>query len=154
MREPLSYLELHMHDDTCQVRAYMLGEGDEPLRFHAGFSQRDIDAGWKQVMATDARGLTAADIEQEKAKVIESHRRYWKELAERNEGRVVCNGIHYTMHELGKGIGFGGQAFLVRWLDADKSPTRCNLSYQGRVPAWMRGVLPDNAASIQDKGRH
>ena len=43
---------------------------------------------------------------------------------------------------------------LVRWLDADKSPTRCNLSYQGRVPAWMRGVLPDNAASIQDKGRH
>lgn len=37
MREPLSYLELHMHDDTCQVRAYMLGEGDEPLRY-AGFS--------------------------------------------------------------------------------------------------------------------
>lgn len=148
------YLELHLHEDTCQARAYILTKDDEPLRFHAGFSREDVDAGWTQVEALPAEGFTEADIEQEKAEVIEFHRRYWQMLAERDEGRVVYNGFHYTMHKLGEGIGFDGQAFLVTWLEAGRPATRCNLSYQGRVPAWMRSLLPDNAASIGDEGRH
>lgn len=41
------------YDDTPPGARYMLGEvRDEPLRY----AQRDIDAGWKQVMATDDHG--------------------------------------------------------------------------------------------------
>lgn len=69
------------------------------------------------------------DIEQEKVKVIEFYCCYWKEFVVWNEGWVICNGIYYMMYELGKGIGFGGQVFLVCWFDVDKFLMCCNLFY-------------------------
>lgn len=53
MCELLSYLELYMYDDICQVCVYMLGEDDQLLCFYVGFLQQDIDVGWKQVMVMD-----------------------------------------------------------------------------------------------------
>ncbi|MDF6406813.1 hypothetical protein NMT76_25070, partial [Escherichia coli] len=78
---------------------------------------------------------------------------YWAELAEATDiQRVICQGVHYNWDALGQGIGFGGQAFRVEWLDADREPTECNLFAQGRIPVWMREKLPDNARSIEDLG--
>lgn len=157
MREKGRYLELHYHADTRKVRTYLLSlEGnEEPLRFHAGFCQADMDAGWRQVKAIDASRLTAGDIDFAMAEVAAFQDRYWLDLAKAHKhDRVVCNGLHYTMHELGKGCGFGGKGFRVIWLDASKPPAHCNLSAQGRVPLWIRDRIPDNAASITEDNNY
>jgi hypothetical protein len=97
--------------------------------------------------------LTDGDIDFAMAEVAAFQERYWLNLAKNHkQDRVVCNGNHYVMHELGKGCGFGGAGFRVIWLDVSKPAAHCNLSAQGRVPMWMREHIPDNAARIiQDK---
>jgi hypothetical protein len=143
-------VEIHYHSDTEQVRSYALAVDEMPLRFHAGFSQADSDAGWKQVVAFDAG--TDEEISNRKAESVAFHRRYWLDLAEKSLGtRVVVKGTHYTMHAISEGIGFGGRAYIVTWLDPNKPPTLCNLSAQGAVPAWMREGIPDNASSVQEQ---
>lgn len=147
-----TYFEIHLHADTQQVRVYQLQKDERPLRFHAGFSQADIDAGWTQTRAFGAEGLTDSAIEREKAEVLDGHKAYWLDLAQLDDSRrVVEQGHHYFMHELGEGIGFGGRAFRVVWLDQSRSVALCNLSSQGPVPAWMRDRLPDNAASVSEE---
>lgn len=144
-------VEIHINDDTRETRHCYT---EQPLRFHAGFSREDAAAGWRQVLAfgLGASPDATARIERAKAEALERLDSYWSELADAPVRRVILKGEHYVTHELGVGIGFGGQAFRVEWLAPDQEPTVCNLSAQGRIPVWMRDKLPDNVRAIEDLG--
>lgn len=133
----------HIHDDTLRTR-HCLVNGSAALRFHAQFTRADHEAGWRQVKAESAEGQSPESIAAAEAEVAAFARAYWVDLdAECVGSRVISEGEHYVMHELGTGAGFGGAAFEVTWLDG-RAPTVCNLSGQGRVPAWMRERMPDS----------
>jgi len=146
-------VEIHINDDTREVRHCFT---EQPLRIHAGFTHADAGAGWRQVLAFTASPIpdaeTLARIEQAKSDALAQLTTYWNDLAGADVLRVIRGGEHYVAHELGLGIGFGGGAFRVEWLAPDREPTVCNLSAQGRIPAWMRAKLPDNAHAIVDLG--
>lgn len=147
---PLALVEIHLHDDTLQARTCRVTYGQN-FRFHNGFTEEDAAAGWRQCKALSADGLSDADIAREEAEIVEFQKAYWRDLAARRSAdAVIVRGEHYVAHELGTGIGFGGRAFRVTWLSAERPPLLCNLSAQGRVPARMRDQLPDNASSIAE----
>lgn len=147
---PLALVEIHLHDDTLQTRSCRVTYAQN-FRFHNGFTQDDAATGWRQCKAVSAAGLNEADIAREEAEIVEFQKAYWRDLAARHAAdAVIVRGEHYVAHELGIGIGFGGRAFRVIWLSAERPGLLCNLSAQGRVPAWMRDQLPDNAASIAE----
>ena len=141
---PNPYVEYHLHRDTLAVR-HCVVEG-RCLVFHECLTRADSEAGWEQVSAHPARGLTAPDIAAAEQAHVRSRRDYWLELLERHtERRVVSNGYHRVWHDLGTSHGYDGQVFRVRWLDTNRAPVLCNMSGQGPVPAWIRDRLPDNA---------
>ncbi len=146
-------VEIHVNDDTREVRHCFT---EQPLRIHAGFTHADAAAGWRQVLAFAASpspdAETRARIERAKSDAVAQLTAYWNELASADVLRVIHEGQHYVAHELGVGIGFGGGAFRVEWLAPDREPTVCNLSAQGRIPAWMRAKLADNARAVVDLG--
>lgn len=144
-------IEFQLHEDTLQVRTH-LHDSFPGFRFHDGFSRQDSESGWTQEKACDA-DMTPAEVEAQKSEIIAGHKQYWNNLATTcKDSRVVIGGSHYVWHTLGTGSGFGGASFKVCWLDADKEPLICNLSAQGRVPAYMRSEIPDNAASVAEVG--
>lgn len=151
--KPKRSVEIHIHDDRGEARHCFT---DQPLRFHAGFTAEDAAAGWRQAVAFYAFAGSAEDLDKQidraKADALDQLTSYWRDLAAAPVRRVIYQGQHYTRHELGEGIGFGGEAFRVVWLDAEQEPTVCNLFVQGRIPVWMRDKLPDNARSIEDLG--
>lgn len=149
---PDRYVEIHIHADTQQVRHCLTDF--PPFRIHSGFTVEDAGAGWRQVKAFFADKCFDLDVKIELAKEesLAHLRSYWQELAEAPVRRVIRDGEHYVMHELGEGIGFGGRAFRIGWLTPGQEPTICNLSGQGRIPVWMRTRLPDNARVIEDLG--
>ncbi len=154
LRAKRQSVEIHINNDTRETRHCFT---EQPLRIHAGFTHQDAAAGWRQVLAFSSSPTPDADtlarIERAKSDAVSQLESYWAELAEATDiQRVICQGVHYTWDSLGQGIGFGGQAFRVEWLDADREPTECNLFAQGRIPVWMREKLPDNARSIEDLG--
>lgn len=144
----MRYAEIHIHDDSLQTRHCFTDY--EPFRIHPGFTFADMDAGWRQTKAffADRHPDLHNAIELAKVESLEHLRSYWESLAKQPVERVIHKGQHFVIHELGLGIGFGGRAFTIEWLDADRPPTTCNLSSQGRVPSWMRDKLPDNARVI------
>ncbi len=137
-------IEIHLHIDTLQTRHHVLREGECPLRFHSGFSQADVDNGWKQVREIGAD--SDEEIERKKAEVVASAKQYWEALLrEYAEVRVVQDGVHHVSHPIETGIGYNGRTFRIHWLDSSLAPSVCTLSTQGRIPAWMRDQMPDNA---------
>lgn len=139
----LDYVEIQLNRDTLEVRHVVT---TSPLRKHAGFTSTDLEAGWEQISACPADGLTESDIDLLKSKAVARSREFWLDLASSNpKERVVVDGEHYTLHEAGVGIGFDGDVFTVVWLDQTRPQVRANLSYQGKVPGWLRENLPDNA---------
>lgn len=76
----------------------------------------------------------------------ERTRDFWTDLIENVDDalRVVVDGRHFVVHLFGS-PGFGGEAYRVKWLDAERSQVVCNLSFQGVIPAAFRERLPDNA---------
>lgn len=142
--EKLRRVEIHLHIDSLTARHHVMREGESPLRFHSGFNQADADNGWKQVREVGVE--TEQDIEREKAEVIGSARQYWEDLLrECAEVRVVQGGVHHVAHPVETGIGYNGRTFRIHWLDSRLAPSICTLSTQGRIPAWMRDKMPDNA---------
>lgn len=74
---------------------------------------------------------------------------YWLELAnDQMVDRVIFEGVHYTIDELGTGPGFGGQAFRIDWMDEQRAAVTCNLFLQGEIPDWIRNRLADNARAV------
>lgn len=139
-----THVDILINEDTLQTR-YCYSEV-EPPRFHEGFSNADHDAGWRRALTLCAAEVTGAQLQLELVNARARLQGYWQELAERApEARVVANGRHYTIHPLGEGVGFGGRAFEVRRRGESQAPFVCNLSAQGKVPAWIRAQLPDSA---------
>lgn len=144
----MSHVEFHLHQDSLQVRACPLAAGVSALRFHAGFSQADVDAGWKQVCAGE---FSESEIDTKKIEIVASSKEYWEDLADKHqERRVVVDGRHLVSHDLGTGAGFGGRSFQVDWIDPGRKSLICNLSAQGSVPAWIRDRIPDNALRVTE----
>lgn len=137
-------VEIHLNDNTLEARHCLTDVSG--FGFHDGFTEADCDAGWRQVVAFSAQGVSEDEIEARKADVIRSSRTFWLDLMEQQKGiSIVANGWHYAAHELGIGMGFYGEAFRVDWLDASRPPLVCNLSTQGEIPGWLRPQCPDNA---------
>lgn len=86
-------IEYHLHDDTLQVR-HCFPPTKSLLRYHAEFGPDDTAAGWRQVEAGSAAGLSPQDIEQKKAAIAAGSRDYWASLLGRVpvEQRVVAKG--------------------------------------------------------------
>lgn len=138
------FVEIHRNDNTLEARHCLTDASG--FCFHDGFTEDDWEAGWRQVVAFSADGVTEAEIEAEKAAAIQRNRTFWLDLMERQKGlSIVANGWHYAAHELGVGMGFYGEAFRVDWIDTSRPPLVCNLSTQGEVPGWLRPQCPDNA---------
>lgn len=138
-----THIEIHLNLNTLEARHCLT---TDPLRYHDGFSEADSDAGWKQVSAVSAEGVTEAQIESMKAQAIANHRAFWIDLTTTHKDTsIIANGNHFVAHELGTG-GFSGSRFNVAWLDPARSPLICNMSTQGRIPGWLRPHLPDNAS--------
>lgn len=143
-QQPRFFVEIHRNDNTLEARHCLTDASG--FGFHDGFTEADSEAGWRQVVAFAADGISEAEIEAEKAAAIQRNRTFWLDLMERQKGHsIVANGWHYASHELGVGMGFYGEAFRVDWLDASRPPLVCNLSTQGEVPGWLRPQCPDNA---------
>jgi hypothetical protein len=144
----VSDIEIQFRADTMEVRHYALREGELPLGWHRGFTQDDFDDGWRAVQAIPASSEAA--VEQAKAEHVEFVKNYWHKLnQECTHSRVISEGEHYVMHPAGKGTGFGGRLFLVKWHDQGRAPVVCNLSAQGTVPAWMKMAMPNSASIIR-----
>lgn len=139
------YLEIHLNRDTLETRHCYVRQ-DMCLRFHDGFTEADMEAGWTHTLACYAEDFSEVQIEAIKARAAAFHQTYWRELmSTHSTTRVVRNGEHFVVHEVGTSPGFGGRIFKVDWFDKGRVPTVCNLSGQGTVPAWLRDELPDNA---------
>ena len=148
-------VEFHINADAQDVRHCFTSS--EPFRRHEGFTDKDSAAGWRQARSFDvaAEPDLGAAIARTEKEMLQQLRAFWEELASAGDlvlERVIYDGVHYTLDALGSGPGFGGQAFWVEWLAADREPVECNLYAQGRIPTWMRASLPDNARAIVDLG--
>lgn len=138
-------IEFHLNRDTLATR-HCLVSAESSFRFHAGFTRGDAEAGWNQVKAVSAHEVSAADIAAELSQMVDFAKAYWTDLLNRcADRRVIQDGEHFVLHALGAGCGFSGRSFRVQWLDRQRASLVCNLSGQGRVPAWIRDRLPDNA---------
>ena len=73
-------------------------------------------------------------------------RDFWTDLiaSVRDEHRVIAGGCHFVVHLFGS-PGFGGEAYRVTWLDAQRPPIVCSLSCQGVIPEAFWEQLPNNA---------
>lgn len=137
-------VEIHLNENTLEARHCLTAV--QSFCFHDGFTEADCDAGWKQVVAFNAEGVSEAEIATAKADAISRHRNFWLDLFDRRKGlSIIANGFHYASHELGVGMGFYGEAFRVEWLDKRRPHLVCNLSTQGEIPGWLRPQFPDNA---------
>ncbi|WP_201492443.1 hypothetical protein [Rubrivivax sp. A210] len=120
--------------------------------YHDAYTRADDEAGWVQVEAFRAEGVSEAEIEEHKAAALSSHRTYWLNLLACQDGHsVISKGKHFVRHDLGVDWGFGGTVFRVDWIDPRRPPLTCNLTGQGRIPGWLRPQYPDNA-TITDLG--
>ena len=139
----LQSVEIHLNLDTLEARHCLT---TAPMRYHDGFNQVDVDAGWQQILAVSAEGVTWSEIEAMKAEAIARNRAYWMDLRATNkDDGIIANGYHYVAHSVGLGRGFKGSPFRVDWLDASRRPLVCYLSAQGAIPGWLRPSQPDNA---------
>lgn len=148
---PKDYLDkeqivFYLNEDTLETKHIFLSRDKNPFEFNEFYTDEDKKLGWKPQSAANAFFYSASRIEEEHANNVAFSKRYWSEyLVEVASNRVVENGIHYVAHPVETGTGFGGERFLINWLNADLAPSICNLSYQGKVPAWIRAEIPDNA---------
>ena len=139
----LQSVEIHLNLDTLEARHCLT---TAPMRYHDGFNQADRDAGWQQILAVSAEGVTWADIEAMKAEAIARNRAYWLELRDtyKDDG-IIANGNHHVAHKLGVGGSLSGSPFRVDWFEAGRPSLICYLSTQGAIPGWLRPSQPDNA---------
>lgn len=139
-----------LHDDTLATRHVLLGPNDDIVHFHPGYTREDWEAGWRSVKGEWVDD--EATLPQMVAEVAASSRQYWEDLVQRDPlTRIVLDGCHHTLHELGTTAGYGGKVFEVRWLDPSRAPAIGHLWQQGRIPAWVRPQLPDNAAELVER---
>lgn len=134
-----------LHPDTLRTRHCRLTWSQASLGFGSFLSAEETAQGWEWAESETVVGATSEYLAARELQVASQSRDYWTNLHEETFAhRAVHDRKHYVMHELGHGRGFGGAAFEVAWLDG-RPPTVCNLSAQGRVPAWITHLIPDNA---------
>lgn len=136
----------YLNDDALETRHAFVPLEQDAFGFHEGYTPEDRSRGWRAVSSGGAFYYSPAQIEEAHKEHVANAKRYWLDLLQNHAAsRVVVDGIHYVAHPVETGHGFYGSRFLINWLDAGIAPTVCNLSEQGKVPAWLRQQLPDNA---------
>lgn len=74
---PADYVQIQLNSNTLGTR-HVFVTVHQTDRFHPGFTQADVDAGWKVIRNTPAEGVSLEEIQAMEAEAIARHREYWE----------------------------------------------------------------------------
>lgn len=79
---------------------------------------------------------------------------FWNSQLKDRQDAVVIDGVHYRIGDTPypeRGNGFGGNKYVIHYLNSDKVVKTRDLWHQGTVPQEYRQVLPDSAEFVVEE---